>query len=95
MLERQTLQTYRADEDSGQAFTPSYFYEILKRRALYFVIPFVLILGVGSLVVAAWPAKFLSRGTILVEFKQFLPISFGLRLPASRMTESKSSNKGL
>lgn len=58
------------DEDFGQALSPAYFYEILKRRALFFIIPFLLILAIGSLITAAWPAIYLSQGTILVQSQE-------------------------
>src|SRR5262245_30312148 len=70
MLQRQTFNEMRPDEDSGQALTPLYFYEILKRRALYFAIPFVVIFAIGSLIAYAWPARYLSQGTILVSSQQ-------------------------
>ena len=67
MLEKQSYQDINSDGDFGQFLTPSYFYEILKRRAFYFIIPFVLIAVIGSLIAAAWPARYLAKGTILVE----------------------------
>jgi uncharacterized protein involved in exopolysaccharide biosynthesis len=70
MLERHSFQEHRMEEDIGQVLSPSYFYEILKRRALFFVIPFLLILSVGSLITAVWPAIYLSQGTILVQSQE-------------------------
>jgi uncharacterized protein involved in exopolysaccharide biosynthesis len=70
MLERQSFQEYRQDNSSGQSLTPSYFYEVAKRRALYFAIPFLLILAIGSFLTVAWPAKYLAYGTILVESQE-------------------------
>lgn len=70
MLQRQAFNEIRLDEDAGQALTPLYFLEILKRRALYFAIPFAVILGIGSLIAFAWPARYLSQGTILVSSQQ-------------------------
>ena len=70
MLERQSFQENRPDEDQGQSLSPSYFYAILKRRALYFVIPFLLISTIGSLITAAWPSRYLSQGTILVSSQE-------------------------
>lgn len=67
MLEKQSYQESSSDGDFGQFLTPSYLYEILKRRAFYFIIPFVLTSLIGSLIVAAWPAHYLAKGTILVE----------------------------
>ena len=70
MLERQSFQEYRQDNDSGQFLTPSYFYEVAKRRAFYFAIPFLLTLAIGSFLTVAWPAKYLAHGTILVESQE-------------------------
>jgi uncharacterized protein involved in exopolysaccharide biosynthesis len=70
MLERQSYSQHRLDEDTGQSLTPSYLYAVFKRRALFFIVPFALILAIGSLVTAAWPAQFLARGTILVESQE-------------------------
>src|SRR6478672_7748917 len=70
MLQRQAFNETRPDEDSGSALTPLYFYEILKRRALYFAIPFVIIFAIGSLIAYAWPARYLAQGTILVSSQQ-------------------------
>lgn len=43
---------------------------ILKRRVFWILIPFVLVLGVGSAVVMLLPPKFVSEGKILVESQQ-------------------------
>ena len=67
MLEKQSYQEINTDGDFGQFLTPSYFYEVFKRRAFYFIIPFLLISVIGSLIAAAWPARYLAKGTILVE----------------------------
>lgn len=67
MLEKQTYQDTNSDGDFSQFLTPSYFYEIVKRRIFYFLVPFLLIAVVGSLIAAMWPARYLSKGTILVE----------------------------
>ena len=70
MLQRQPFHEHQPDEDVGQTLTPWYLYEILKRRAFYFAIPFILILATGSLIALTWPAKYLSQGTILVSSQQ-------------------------
>ncbi len=76
MLEKPSFQDQRSSEgDFGPSLTPEYFYGILKRRALHFAIPFLLVISIGSLVTAAWPAKYLSQGTILVE-AQAIPSDF-------------------
>ena len=43
-----------------------YLLDVLKRRALYFAIPFLLILTAGSLITIALPAKYVSEGKILI-----------------------------
>jgi len=70
MLQRQMFQESHAEEEFRQPLTPAYFYEILKRRALYFFIPLLLIFTIGSLVTAVWPAKYVSQGTILVQSQE-------------------------
>lgn len=70
MLQRQAFQEQPADDDDGQSLSPSYFYGILKRRAFYFFIPFLLISAIGSLITAAWPSRYLSQGTILVSSQE-------------------------
>jgi uncharacterized protein involved in exopolysaccharide biosynthesis len=72
MLQRQPFQEQNLDQDQdqGQIFSLSYLFDILKRRALYFAIPFLLILAIGSLVTVAWPAKYLSQGKILISSQE-------------------------
>jgi uncharacterized protein involved in exopolysaccharide biosynthesis len=70
MLQTQMYQERGADEDNGTPLTPSYFYEILKRRALYFIIPFLLVFGIGIIIAVEWPAKYVSQGTILVSSQE-------------------------
>ncbi len=70
MLQTQLYHEREADEGSGTPLTPSHFYEILRRRALYFVIPFLLVLGIGILIAAEWPARYVSQGTILVSSQE-------------------------
>src|SRR6185437_1467578 len=70
MLQRHTYQDPQLDGDFGQSLTPAYFIGILKRRVLYFAIPFLLLLAVGSLVTMIWPAKYVSQGTILVQSQE-------------------------
>jgi uncharacterized protein involved in exopolysaccharide biosynthesis len=72
MLQRASYQNESPppDQDEGQFLSVSYFYDILKRRALYFAIPFVLILALGSIVTLAWPAQYLSEGKILISSQE-------------------------
>jgi hypothetical protein len=69
MLQRQQPQTFDAlgsDNEADQVITPSYVFELLKRRAFYFLIPFLLVLAVGSVITLLWPAVYLAEGKILV-----------------------------
>ena len=70
MLERQGFQTYRPDEDSGQALSPSHLFGILRRRVFHFIVPFLLILAIGTFVTFAWPARYLSEGKILISSQE-------------------------
>src|SRR6267154_4050925 len=59
-------------EDGGQShfLQPSYYWQLIKRRALYFVVPFILVLPVGLAVAVLLPATYLSEGKILVQSQQ-------------------------
>lgn len=70
MLQRQTYHDPQLEADAGLLLTPEYVLGVLRRRALYFAIPFVLILVVGSLVTLLWPARYVSQGTILVQSQE-------------------------
>ena len=70
MLQRQVLQQSHGEGDSGQSLTPQYLYDVLKRRALYFAIPFLAILAIGSLITVVWPARYVAQGTILVQSQE-------------------------
>jgi len=59
-------------QEGGQShfLQPSYYWQLIKRRALYFVIPFILVLPVGLAVAVLLPATYLSEGKILVQSQQ-------------------------
>ena len=59
-------------EEAGQShfLQPSYYWQLIKRRALYFVIPFILVLPVGLAAAILLPATYLSEGKILVQSQQ-------------------------
>src|SRR6185312_15693533 len=58
------------EPDQSQLLRPEYYWELIKRRWLYFLIPFVLIASAGEVLVYLWPATFLSEGKILVQSQQ-------------------------
>jgi len=70
MLQNQAYQEQLSGEDVGGLFTPARIYEIVKRRSLYFLIPFLTVLAVGSVVTLAWPAKYLAEGKILISSQE-------------------------
>ncbi len=70
MLQRQTYHDPQFDADSSLSLTPAYLLGVLRRRAFYFAIPFVLILAIGSLITLIWPAHYISQGTILVQSQE-------------------------
>jgi uncharacterized protein involved in exopolysaccharide biosynthesis len=54
----------------GRFLEPSYYLDVLKRRAAAFAVPFMMVLALGSLVVLMRPAIYLVEGKILVESPQ-------------------------
>ena len=58
------------EQPTDQFLTPEYFYGIVKRRSLYFAIPFVLIFGVGAVITALLPATYVSQGRMLIESQE-------------------------
>ncbi len=70
MLQRQAYSENELDSDGGPGLTLARLFEIAKRRAFYFAIPFLLVFAGGTLLTIAWPAKYLSQGTILVSSQE-------------------------
>jgi len=69
MLDRSSAQT--TFEIAEQAsLDPSYYFEILKKRKFYGLIPFVCIFAIGAAVAMLWPPTYQSEGKILVESQQ-------------------------
>jgi uncharacterized protein involved in exopolysaccharide biosynthesis len=58
------------DQPTGQSLTPEYFYDVIKRRLLYFVIPFALVFAIGAAVTALLPATYVSEGKMLIESQE-------------------------
>lgn len=57
-------------EDQAAGLDPWQYVEIVRKRILYLIAPFVLVLGVGAAAAWFWPATYLSEGKILVESQQ-------------------------
>ena len=56
--------------DRSHMLRPAFYWELVQRRWLYFVIPFVIIASGGLAAAKLWPAVYLSEGKILVESQQ-------------------------
>jgi len=56
--------------DRSYLLQPIFYWELLKRRWLYLLIPFLLIAPAGAAVAYLWPPIFLSEGKILVQSQQ-------------------------
>jgi uncharacterized protein involved in exopolysaccharide biosynthesis len=72
MLDRSPAQA-PFELDDQASLDPLYYYEILKKRKFYGLIPFVCVLAIGSAVTMLWPPVYQSEGKILVESQQ-IPI---------------------
>jgi uncharacterized protein involved in exopolysaccharide biosynthesis len=59
-------------EEAGQSYLlqPSFYWQLIKRRWLYFLVPFAVVFVAGLAASALWPATFLSQGKILVQSQQ-------------------------
>jgi len=59
-------------EEPGQAYLlqPAFYWQLIKRRGLYFVIPFIVVLTVGLPLAVLLPATYFSVGKILVQSQQ-------------------------
>jgi uncharacterized protein involved in exopolysaccharide biosynthesis len=64
------------EQEEGQSpllrdlLRPAYYWELIKRRFLYFLIPFVLVASAGMAVALIWPPTYLAEGKILVQSQQ-------------------------
>jgi len=66
------LDSYEEEVDRSYLLRPAFYWELVKRRWILFVIPVVPILVVGLAIAALWPATYLSEGKILVQ-SQLIP----------------------
>ena len=57
-------------DDRSHLLRPLFYWELLKRRWVYILIPFVVIAGVGVAAALMWPPTYLSEGKILVQTQQ-------------------------
>jgi uncharacterized protein involved in exopolysaccharide biosynthesis len=59
-------------EEPGRSYLlqPSFYWQLIKRRWIWFSVPFVLVASSGLIAAVVWPATFLSQGKILVQSQQ-------------------------
>src|SRR6266481_3159672 len=62
--------SYQETANQSQLFRPAFYWALIKRRAVYVFIPFVLVLSAGLALAALWPATYVSEGKILVQSQQ-------------------------
>src|SRR5450432_1974263 len=62
--------SFQETANPSQLFRPAFYWALIKRRAVYVVIPFVLVLSAGLALAALWPATYVSEGKILVQSQQ-------------------------
>ncbi len=70
MLQKVNFEEQSPAADLGYLLRPGFYWELVKRRWLYFLVPFVLIASAGEVAVYLWPATYLSEGRILVQSQQ-------------------------
>src|SRR5947209_4967874 len=58
------------EADRSYLLRPAFYLGVLQRRWALFLIPFVLIAGIGGAAALLWPATYLSEGKILVQSQQ-------------------------
>lgn len=60
-------------DDHGQSFDLAYFIDLLKRRILYFAVPFMLVFTIGATIVEIQRPIYRAEGKILVESPEIPP----------------------
>jgi uncharacterized protein involved in exopolysaccharide biosynthesis len=68
MLQQDAMATPYIEEQAG--LDPWQYIEIVRKRILFLLVPFILVLGIGAAAAWFWPATYSSEGKILVESQQ-------------------------
>jgi uncharacterized protein involved in exopolysaccharide biosynthesis len=58
------------EQDSSHLLRPSFYWELVKRRWIAFLVPFILLAPIGIVAALLWPPTYLSEGKILVQSQQ-------------------------
>ena len=72
MLQQLSYQENQApyEQRADHFLTREHVFDVIKRRSLYFVVPFALIFGIGAAVTAMLPATYVSEGKMLIESQE-------------------------
>src|SRR5438270_10632085 len=70
MLQKADFGEEMQEEGQSNLLRSAYYWELLKRRALYVAIPFIIIASSGLALAMLWPPTYLSEGKILVQSQQ-------------------------
>ena len=81
-------------EERGRSFEIKYYIRAAKRRAFYFLIPFLVVASKGVAITLIQKPIYLSEGKLLVEFKKFRLTWFVQRLLIWPDNAYRSFNKG-
>ncbi|WP_116394734.1 sugar transporter [Nitrobacter sp. Nb-311A] len=69
-VEVEEIVVQEAEEDRSYLLRKEFYWEVFKRRWIYFIVPFLLIATGGIGVALVWPPTYLAEGKILVQSQQ-------------------------
>ena len=70
MLQKLDTEQQIPETDTSHLLRSAYYFALLKRRWVYFLIPFISVLLVGTALLLFWPPTYYSEGKILVQSQQ-------------------------
>lgn len=70
MLQKTDFDVAVDEQDRSHLLRPKYYLDLIGRRWLAFLVPFVLVAAAGIATAMLWPATYLAEGKILVESQQ-------------------------
>lgn len=70
MLQKTDIDFVVEEQDRSHLLRPKYYLDLIGRRWLAFLVPFVLVAAAGIAAAMLWPATYLAEGKILVESQQ-------------------------
>jgi uncharacterized protein involved in exopolysaccharide biosynthesis len=70
MLQKTDFEIDDGEQDRSHLLRPGYYWDLIRRRWLAFLGPFVIVAAAGIAAAMVWPATYLAEGKILVESQQ-------------------------